>query len=317
MKELDLKQILENTKELKKKRVWYVSILGRPNVWKSTFINTLIWEKISITTNVPQTTRRKVLAIYNDNDSQIIFFDTPWIHKSEKKFNEQLNLQATSSIKDSDLLLYFIDSSRKSWEEEVYIKQILENINIPVFKVYTKIDINSRNDIIEDKNIFKISSVNNHGFDRLLSSIKLNLKEDITLFPDDIYTKQDIYFRISEIIREKVFLHTKEEIPHSIFVWVEEVEDIIISKEITENEKKKKHSKKVKDMLKIMAYIYSETDSQKYILIWKSWKIISSIWKEARLELEKIFDKKVFLNLRVKVRKNWRKDEALLKKILN
>ena len=298
MEKLNLKDILKKTKILEKKKVWYVSILGRPNVWKSTFINTVIWEKVSITTNVPQTTRKKILAIYNDSDSQIIFLDTPWIHKSKKKFNEKLNLQATSSIKDSDLLLYFIDSSRKSWEEENHIKQILENTNIPIFKVYTKTDINSRNDIIEDKNTFKISSLDMSGFDKLLNAIKWNLKEDIALFPDDIYTKQDIYFRISEIIREKVFLHTRKELPHSIFVWIEDIED-------------------KKNILKITAYIYGETNRQKYMLIWKSWKLTSYIWKEARLELEKIFDRKIFLSLRVKVRKNWKKDDNLLKKLLN
>lgn len=126
MKELNLKDILENSQELKKKKVWYVAIIWRPNAWKSTFVNTLIWEKISIVTNVPQTTRNKILAIYNDEDSQIIFFDTPWIHKSTKSFNEEINEQAIKSLNDAQLILYFIDSSRKSWEEERYIESLIK-----------------------------------------------------------------------------------------------------------------------------------------------------------------------------------------------
>ena len=299
MKELNLEDILANTSDLtKEKKVWYVAIIGRPNAWKSTFVNSLIWEKISITTNVPQTTRKRVLAIYNDEDSQIIFFDTPWIHKSEKKFNEEINNVAISSFKDAEVILYFIDSSRQWWEEEKYIKQILEMVNKPVIKVYTKVDLKSQINIPSWDDIIKISSLTQEWFDKLLTKVKSYLKTWPMFFPDDFYTKQDIYFRISEIIREKSFLHTKEELPHSVYIWVEEIED---------ND----------DIMKIVAYIYTETDSQKYIVIWKAWSLIQKIWKEARIELEKVFWKKVFLALRVKVKKNWRKDDKLIKEILH
>jgi GTPase len=309
MKKLNLKDILDNTSDLtKEKQVWYVSIIGRPNVGKSTFINTLIWKKISITTNVPQTTRRKVLWIFNDEDSQIIFVDTPGIHKSEKTFNEQINNVAIGTFSDSDLILYFIDTSRKSWEEEKFIEELITGTNKPVLRVYTKSDLKSKITLPlnslpnreggEKEDVFKISSISKKWFPELLTKIKSFLKVGPILFPEDFYTKQDTYFRISEIIREKVFLHTKEEIPHSIFVWVEEISD-------------------EKDIFKIVAYIYAESDSGKYIIIWKSWNLITKIWTEARIELEQIFSKKVFLSLRVKVRKNWRKDEKLVKKILN
>ncbi len=298
MKKLNLEDILDNTSDLTiEKKVWYVAIIGRPNAWKSTFVNTLIWEKISITTDVPQTTRKRVLAIFNDEESQIIFFDTPWIHKSEKKFNEQINNVAISSFKDAEAILYFIDSSRKWWEEEEYIKKILEMVNKPVLKVYTKTDLAPKINIPEWEDILKISSVSKDGFDILLKRIKSYLKMWPMLFPDDYYTKQDIYFRISEINREKAFIHTREELPHSVFIWVDEI-----------NEED--------DLLKIVAYIYTETDSQKYIVIWKNWSLIQTIWKEARIELEKIFWKKVFLALRVKVKKNWRKDDRVVKEIL-
>lgn len=299
MKELNLQDILDNTSDLtKEKQVWYVAIIGRPNAWKSTFVNSLIGEKISITTNVPQTTRKRVLAIFNDEESQIIFFDTPWIHKSEKKFNEQINNVAISSFKDAEVILYFIDSSREGWEEEKYIKSILEMINKPIIKVYTKTDLTPKIIIPEWDNILKISSISKDGFEMLIEKVKSYLQIGPMLFPEEYYTKQDIYFRISEIIREKTFLHTKEEIPHSIYIGVEEINE-------------------TDDLLKMVWYIYTESDSQKYIIIWKAGSLIQTIWKESRIELEKVFWKKVFLALRVKVNKNWRKDDRLIKEILN
>jgi len=303
MQELNLKDVLNNTDDLsQKKKVWYVAIIGRPNAWKSTFINSLIWEKISITSNIPQTTRKRVLAIHNDENSQIIFFDTPWIHKSNKEFNEKINNVAINSLEESDLILYFIDSSRPGWEEEKYIKELISEIKTPIFKVYTKIDLPSKITFPERDDLIKISSMNKNGFDVLISKIKENIPTWPLLFPTDMYTKQDMFFRISEIIREKVFMNTKEELPHSVYVWVEEI-----------NEEK---TKSWDDLLKLVAYIYTDTDSQKYIIVWKWWSLITKIWKEAREELERIFDKKVFLALRAKVRKNWRKNEHLVKSIL-
>ena len=299
MKELNIQDILDNTTDLsKEKKVWYVAIIGRPNAWKSTFVNSLIWEKISITTNVPQTTRKRVLAIFNDEESQIIFFDTPWIHKSEKKFNSEINNVAISSFKDAEVILYFIDSSRAWWEEEKYIKSMMEMVNKPVIRIYTKIDLQPKINIPEWDDIVKISSISKEWFDILVDKVKSYLKMWPMFFPEEYYTKQDIYFRISEIIREKAFIHTKEELPHSVYIWVEEIND-------------------TDKILKLVAYIYTESDSQKYIVIWKWWSLIQTIWKEARIELEKIFDKKVFLALRVKVKKNWRKDDKVVKEILH
>jgi len=301
MKELNLQDILNSTDDLtQEKKVGYVAIIWRPNAWKSTFINSLLWEKISITSNIPQTTRKRVLAIYNDDESQIIFFDTPWIHKSNKQFNEQINEVAIKSLQEADLILYFIDSSRAGWDEEKYIKELISKVNIPIIKVYTKIDKQAKINIPKDA--IKISSTTKEGFEELLKEIKEKLPFGPLLFPSDIYTKQDMFFRISEIIREKVFLHTKEELPHSIYVWIEEIDET--------------KTKSWEDLLKIVAYIYTETDSQKYIILWKNWNLLQKIWKEARIELENIFEKKVFLALRVKSKKNWRKNENFTKKLL-
>lgn len=298
MLELNLQDILNNTKDLWEKKIGYVAIIGRPNAGKSTFVNTLIGEKIAITSNVPQTTRNKILAIYNDTQAQIIFFDTPWIHESTKTFNAEINNQALSSLRDAQVVLHFIDSSRFSGVEEKYIEDILEKITIPVFKVYTKRDLKGMQKIPEETNIFEISSVNKTGFEDLIWNIKHILPFGPMLFSEDYYTKQDIYFRISEIIREKLFHELKEELPHSIFVAVEEIED-------TE-----------KGLKKISAYVYTETESQKYIVIGKNGILITKAATAARKELEEVFDQKVFLTLRAKVKKNWRKDEWFVRKML-
>jgi len=175
MQELNLQDILQNTTDLTEKKVGYVAIIGRPNAGKSTFINTLIGEKIAITSSVPQTTRNKILAMYNDEDAQIIFFDTPGIHESQKTFNAEINNQALSSLRDSEIVLYFIDSSRDTGKEEAYIEDILTKINTPVFRVYTKRDLPSRIDIPTGENIFEISSEDKSGFPELIDSIKVGL----------------------------------------------------------------------------------------------------------------------------------------------
>ena len=297
MQKLLLEDILDNTTDLQSKKVWYVAIIWRPNTGKSTFINSLVWEKIAITSAIPQTTRNKILAIYNDLDSQIIFIDTPGIHESPKIINQEINNQALSSMKEASVILYFVDSTRGYGDEERYIEQILEYTHTPVVKVYTKIDI-SHAEPPEWKcnTIFYISSVSWEGISELVLHIKTFLTEWPLLFPDDYYTKQDMHFRISEIIREKLFYELKQELPHSIFVSIEEIEE-------------------KDEIMRISAYIYTETDSQKYIVIGKSGSLLSKVWKLARVELESIFDTKVFLALRVKVKKDWRKDEKFLKKM--
>lgn len=296
MQKLDKDDFLSNISDLKKKKVGYAAIIWRPNVGKSTFLNAIIWEKVSIVSNIPQTTRKKVLWIYNDEDSQIVFLDTPWIHKDAKAFNEAINREALSTLNSADVVLYFLDSTRPGGEEEAFIRENLSSLKVPVVKVYTKCDLTPK--ITLPENWLKISSIDNGCLEDVKSEIKKYLKEDFALFPEEYYTTSDVYFRISEIIREKLFLNTKEEIPHSSFVWVEEYEDKW-------------------DLLRISAYIYVETDSQKYIVVGKNWGLISKIWKEARLELEEIYWKKVFLSLRVKKLEKWRKKENVIKKIFD
>lgn len=297
MQELNLAEILSKTTDLKEKKVWYVAIIGRPNAGKSTFINSLIGEKVSITSNIPQTTRKRVLAIFNDNDSQIIFFDTPGIHKNEKEFNQKINSEAIRSMREADGVLYFIDSSRPYGDEEKQIEDLLEFVKSPIIKVYTKLDLPSKIEIPAWENIVKISSLEKIWFEDLVSKLKEILPVWHPFYPEDYYTDQDIYFRISEIVREKVFLNTLEEVPHSTYVEIEEIEE-------------------EENLLKIQAYIYTETDSQRYIVVGKNWSLITKIWTEARIELENIFSKKVFLSLRVKTMEKWRKNDKIIKNIL-
>ncbi len=297
MQPLNLADILSKTTDLKEKKVGYIAIIGRPNAGKSTFINSLIWEKVSITSNVPQTTRKRVLAIFNDTESQIIFFDTPGIHKNEKEFNEKINQEAIRSMREADGVLYFIDSSRPYGDEEKQIEDLLEFVRSPIIKVYTKLDLPSKIEIPLSENIVKISSLEKIWFEDLVWKIKEILPVWHPFYTEEYYTDQDIYFRISEIVREKVFLNTTEEIPHSTYVEIEEIEE-------------------EKNLLKIQAYVYTETDSQRYIIIWKNWSLITKIGTEARLELENIFWKKVFLSLRVKTMEKWRKNDKIIKNIL-
>ena len=259
---------------------------------KSTFINALIGKKVSITSNIPQTTRNKILAIYNTDTTQFIFFDTPWIHSSEKSFNQLINSQALWAISDADVVLYFHDSTRAPWEEESYIAAELQKTNTPIIHVYTKTDIQLP--MKTEKNSFCISSTEQDGFIELLNEIETHFSTQPSLFPEEIYTKQDLFFRVSEIIRGRSFDYVREELPHSVYIDVADVED-------------------TPKMYKINAYIYVESDSQKYIVIWKQGSLIKKIATESRIELEEILEKKVFLTLRVKVRKNWRKDENFIK----
>lgn len=298
MQELNLQEILSKTTDLKEKKVWYIAIIGRPNAGKSTFINSLIWEKVSITSQIPQTTRKRVLAIYNDTESQIIFFDTPWIHKNEKEFNQKINHEAIKSMREADIVLYFIDASREFWDEEQKIEELLAFIHVPIIKVYTKLDLPVKREIIIEENMVQIASLQKLWFDELLQKVKNILPFWHPFYPEDYYTDQDIYFRISEVVREKVFLHTTEEVPHSIYVEIEEIDE-------------------QEALLKIQAYIYTETDSQRYIIVGKKWGLITVIGTEARVELEWIFWKKVFLSVRVKTMEKWRKNDRIVKNILS
>ncbi|EKE29659.1 MAG: GTP-binding protein era-like protein [uncultured bacterium (gcode 4)] len=275
------------------KKVWYVALIWRPNSWKSTFINALIDEKVSIVSPRPQTTQKCIRWIFNDEDSQIIFFDTPWVNEWKEEFFQHLKWNVIDSVKNADLILRFIDSSRQSWGEEDLITSILQNVTKKIINVYTKSDITT---IKIPQNELVISSVDKKWFEELLVEVKKHLPTWPLYYDEDYYTDQDTETRIAEIIREKIFLNFKEEIPHSVFVEIGEIED-------------------KPEILRIQAYIYTESDSQKIIIIGKGGQALTTIGTEARKDLEEIFDKKIFLSLRVKSLPKWKKNKKLLSKL--
>jgi len=279
---------------LTKKKVGYVALIGRPNSGKSTFINTLLDEKVSIISNRPQTTQKVIKWIYNDTESQIIFFDTPGINENKEGFYEILRENVLNSLKNAEVIVRFIDSSRQYWREEQEIEEILQNVSAPIIEVYSKVDLvkSPKTDKLN------ISSQDKTWYAELISQIKNFLKEDFPYYDEDYYTDQDIYTRITEIIREKIFTDFKEEVPYSVYLEVGEIEE-------------------TPRLLKVQVYLYTETDSQKKIIIWKWAENLTKIGTESRLELEKILDKKIFLSLRVKVMPKWKRNKKLLNKLYN
>ena len=294
-------------------KVWYVAIVGRPNAGKSTLLNALIWEKVSAISHRPQTTQRSIPGIYTDEEKwvQIIFLDTPGIHNqsweqygSQKTYDihERINSEAYASLHSADVILRLLDPTRTYGEEDDRIDTLLEKIQKPVIRIETKQDMENKS--YPQKWVdLRIDSVARTGFDVLLWKIIEYLPEGPFLYEADYYTDQPMDLRITEIIRERLFLELGDEIPYASYV------------EVTQIEEKWGESEKILPMLSIQAYINVESDSQKTIVIGKWGAKIQKIGTETRIILEEIFGKKVFLALRVKTHKNWRKDQKTLDKI--
>lgn len=311
-------------------KVWYVAIVGRPNAWKSTLINALIWERVSAISSRPQTTQRTIPGIYTNEEKwlQIIFLDTPGIHHdAREQFGSQksgeihtlINAQAFAGLRDADVILRLIDPTRPQWAEDERIDEALSFSNKPIFRIETKQDLEKW---YLGKNIdYKIDSTNQVGFDELLDAIAEKLPEWEYLYEADQYTDQTMELRISEVIREQLFASLGEEIPYACYVEVGSIEngadELIIPtmSEFSPESFAPKNKKGKLPMLSVQAYINTETDSQKTILIGKQGKKIQDIGTASRLILEEIFGKKVFLALRVKVDKNWRKNQKTLERL--
>lgn len=285
----------------------FVTILGRPNVGKSTLLNQILGQKIVITTDKAQTTRKRIKGILTDENGQIIFVDTPGVHRPLNKLGEFLLDEAKVAVPDADLILFLVDGSEPAGKGDKWIAEnILKGINIPVILVMNKLDkIKNMQKIEEnlmsykllfDENvpIVRISAKTGRNKDTLLSSILKKLPEGEKLYPDDVVTEESMRSVAEEIIREKILINTKEEIPHSVAIKVDKYEE---SDEID----------------RIYATIYCETKSQKGILIGKGGSLLKTVGTQARTELEEIVDKKVFLGLEVKVEKDWRKKDKILK----
>lgn len=285
----------------------YVCLIARPNVGKSTLLNHITGQKIAITTSTAQTTRKQIKGIYTDDNTQIIFVDTPGVHKPLNELGEYLDEQSKSAIGDVDIILFLVDGTEKAGKGDNWIVQnYLKNINKPIIIVANKIDliqdeIKKEENIISYKKLFdknlpivKVSAKTGKNVDKLLEIIKKSMPFGIKLYPDDIITDQNMRMIAGEVIREKIILNTKDEIPHSVAVLIDDYK--------TEN-----------NIDKIKATIFVSTDSQKGIVIGKRGVLLKKIGTEARIELEEIIEGKVFLELFVKVKKNWQKDKDALK----
>lgn len=299
-----------------KKRYFYVkicnmksgftAIIGRPNVGKSTLLNKILGQKIVITTDKAQTTRKRIKGIYTTEEGQIVFIDTPGVHKPLNKLGEFLLDEAKIAVPDADLILFLVDGSEPAGKGDKWIAQNILQTSIPVIIVMNKVDKTKKLDKIDEnlltyKTLFeknypvvKISAKTGRNIDTLLKNIFKSLPDGELLYPEDVVTEETMRDVTEEVIREKILLNTSDEIPHSVAVKVEKYQ---------END----------DIDRIYATIYCETKSQKGILIGKGGNLLKKIGTEARLELEKIVEKKVYLGLEVKVEKDWRKKQNALK----
>lgn len=281
----------------------FVSIIGRPNTGKSTLINTIINEHIAIVSNVAGTTRNTIQGVYHDKDTQIVFVDTPGIHKAQDKLGKHLNKQSYESLEDIDAIFFVVDASSGIGTGDKFIIETLKHTSVPVILVLNKIDkltkegiinaINDYKDLFDFADIIPISAKNNDNVDRLISLTKKYLKDDIKYYEDDVITNNDKYFMISELVREKILNLTNEEVPHSVTCVLTNF-----------NEKA--------DSAYINVDIIVSRDSLKKIIIGKQGSMLKTIGSEARSDIERMLGKRVYLELFVKTVKNWRNKEKYL-----
>lgn len=280
-------------------KVGFVSIVGRSNVGKSTLLNAIIGEKIAITSDKPQTTRSRIKGIYNDEESQIIFLDTPGVQKPKNKLGSYMAKEVSLSSSTADVIVYVVDESEKIGRLDHNIIENLKKTKQPKIVVLNKIDKLSEDKIFDiikmyDEigifdDIVPVCAIKKRNVTELIKTIKKYLVYSAKFFPDDMTTDQSNKVMISEIIREKILNYTNQEIPHGTAVEVVRIVD---------------HQEK--NMIEISIIIYCERDSHKKIIIGKNGRKLKGIGKAARVELEEIFGCKVFLETWVKVKENWR-----------
>lgn len=281
----------------------FVSLVGRPNVGKSTLLNSIIGEKVAITSDKAGTTRNMIQGIYNDSESQIIFVDTPGIHKPINKLGKYMNKQSYDSLEDIDVVLFLVDASEKIGKGDKFIIEKLKESNSIVFLLLNKVDkikketlfgiIDEYNKLYDFKEIIPISALKKDNLDDLMNTIKKYLKEGIKYYDDDLYTDKSINFMVCELVREKVLRLTHEEVPHAVTCVLENYEE-------SENS------------IHMNILVVTEKEGIKRILVGHNGSMIKQIGIEAREDIEKLVGKKVYLELFVKVVNNWRDKEKLL-----
>ncbi len=292
--------------EEKRFRSGFISIIGRPNVGKSTLLNALLGEKLSIVSPRPQTTRNVVRGIKTDRDYQIVFLDTPGMHRPKGMLNEFMVNEALNSIKDTDGILYMVEAHRPIMADDRFIIKHLEGIDCPVVLLINKIDLVRKHELLplmEEysrifpfKEIVPLSALTGDGLEELLCVLKGMLPEGPMYFPEDLLTDQPERFIVSEMIREKVFLFTHQEIPYSVAVHVEGFKE-----------------DRERNLVVISAVISVERKSQKAIIIGRGGSMLKKIGTSAREDMERFLGCRVYLELFVRVEKDWTKNRRLLK----
>ncbi|WP_203246884.1 GTPase Era [Sporosarcina beigongshangi] len=284
----------------------FISIIGRPNVGKSTFLNRVVGQKIAIMSDKPQTTRNKVQGVVTTDDSQFIFIDTPGIHKPKHKLGDFMVKTARNTLKEVDIIMFMVNADEAIGRGDRFIIEMLENTQTPVFLIINKIDLVHPDELLkiitsytseyDFAEIVPISAMNGNNIERLNETLTKYLPEGPKYYPDDQVTDHPERFIISELIREKVLHLTREEIPHSVAVVIEKID----------REEKR-------EMINVMATIVVDRDSQKGIVIGKKGALLKEIGTKARHDIEMLLGSKVFLELWVKVQKDWRNKPEQLK----
>lgn len=284
----------------------FVSLVGRPNVGKSTLLNAIVGKKVAITSSTAQTTRNMIQGIYHGDDLQIVFVDTPGIHKPQNKLGKVLNKQAYYSLDDVDVILFLTDVTQKLGTGDKFIIEKLKETKVPVILILNKIDkipyleilpkIEEYKDLYDFKEIIPLSAMKGKNVDELINVVSKYLTDDIKYFDDNTITNVSTTFSISELIREKVLQLTKEEVPHSVTCVVEDISED-------------------KNNISIGASIIVDRENLKKILIGKNGSMIKKIGVDARRDIEKLLNKKVYLDLRVKVVNNWREKDQFLNQL--
>ena len=284
----------------------YVAIVGRPNAGKSTLLNRLIGEKIAIVSDKPQTTRTRILGAKNYPDAQIVFVDTPGIHRPLHRMNVRMVDAAVDSLKEVDSVVLVHDASTKPGHGDEYVSNLLKHVDVPVILALNKIDVIKKNALLplietlgawaEFADVVPISAATGDGVDALETALLGKMPEGEPLFPEDFLTDQPERVLVAETVREKVLRHTRDELPFSTAVVIDQFEE----------------PDRPGGLMRVFCTILVESESQKPIVIGRAGAMIKRIGTEAREDIERFFGCRLFLDIRVKVRPNWRDDERAL-----
>ena len=285
----------------------FVAVVGRPNVGKSTLINALIDDKIVIVSDKAQTTRNRIVCVYTDEKKQIVFMDTPGIHKPKHKLGEFMVDQAVDSLREVEAVLFVVAANEKRGPGDNFVIEQLRKVNVPVFLIVNKIDTMDKQDLLEAivsyensypfEAVVPISAKEKDNIEEVVNLLEKHLPEGPKYFPDDMITDQPERLIISDIVREKILLQTHDEIPHAIAVDVDEMKT------------------REDGTTYVRATIYVERDSQKGIIIGKQGAMLKTIGRQARGDVECLLATKVFLDLWVKVKKDWRNKSGMLSEL--